>query len=420
MLAALLVASTLATASTSSVGAEAPPVASPAPAPASAPRTLPSPDLLLATAIAPELASVALESPDLTKATEGYDKAAADYSAARDARVTLDRAFTEQRSVSRTLRIRRAAARARTVGAAGHRSELDGALRELAVDLYLDGGTEELEAALVKPDPSVSDPARRRVLGTASMDTVLAERAAFVQIEEQAGAEANDASKQLEGVRAEQVDAFTAHPAARASEVQQAAALATARSTYEGSRVLAVVVGADFPLVALDAYWRAAQQLYLDQPLCGVRWWAIAGISRVEGRHGTYGGASLDPTGATNKPIIGIALDGTRRTRVVPDSEGGWLDGDKKFDRAVGPMQFIPTTWARWQADGNEDGTSSPHNLYDAALAAAKYLCHGRTGLEADPGLRAGYFSYNHSAAYVERVLSFARSYEQAVPIPTP
>ncbi len=339
-----------------------------------------------------------LHGADLTKATEDYDQAAADYASARSDRVALHRTFTEQRSVTRALRVRRAAAQARMAGAASRRAELDGALRELAVDLYLDGGIEELEAALVEPDPSVSDPARRRVLGVASMETALAERAAFAQAEEKAAAEMNEASHDLESVRAEQADAFEAHPAAQAAEVQQAQALATARSAYEGSRVLAGVVGADFPLVALDAYWRAAQRLYLDQPQCGVRWWAIAGISRVEGRHGTYGGTSLDPAGATRAPIIGIALDGTRRTRVVADSDAGLLDGDKSFDRAVGPMQFIPTTWARWQADGNDDGTASPHNLYDAALAAAKYLCHGRIALDGDAGLRAGYFSYNHSA----------------------
>ena len=73
-------------------------------------------------------------------------------------------------------------------------------------------------------------------------------------------------------------------------------------------------------------------------------------------------------------------------------------------------MQFIPTTWARWGRDGDGDGDRDPQNIYDATAAAAAYLCHGRT-LRDDAGLRAGYFSYNRSEAYVESVLSHAHGY---------
>ena len=47
------------------------------------------------------------------------------------------------------------------------------------------------------------------------------------------------------------------------------------------------------------------------------------------------------------------------------------------LDRAVGPMQFLPASWARYGADGNGDGVRDPHQLDDAALAAAAYLCAG-------------------------------------------
>jgi membrane-bound lytic murein transglycosylase B len=149
-----------------------------------------------------------------------------------------------------------------------------------------------------------------------------------------------------------------------------------------------------------------------------VRWWAIAGISRVEGHHGSYGGAALDKLGDATKRIIGIQLNGTNNTRVVRDSDDGVLDGDPAYDRAVGPMQFIPQTWTRFAADGNDDGVATPFNLYDATLAAARYLCRASGGLHEEPGLRRAYFSYNHSEAYVERVLSFARLYEHAVDVP--
>jgi membrane-bound lytic murein transglycosylase B len=140
----------------------------------------------------------------------------------------------------------------------------------------------------------------------------------------------------------------------------------------------------------------------------------------VEGRHGAYGGAVLDERGDPSKRIIGIQLNGTRSTRVVADSDGGTLDGDPVYDRAVGPMQFIPQTWSRFAADGNADGVATPFNLYDATLAAARYLCGASTGLGADPGLRAAYFSYNHSDAYVEHVLSFARRYERTIGVAEP
>jgi membrane-bound lytic murein transglycosylase B len=81
-------------------------------------------------------------------------------------------------------------------------------------------------------------------------------------------------------------------------------------------------------------------------------------------------------------------------------------------------MQFIPGTWRTYAADGNDDGEASPFNLYDATLAAATYLCTSSSGLHADPGLRSAYFSYNHSEAYVDSVLGYARLYEDRVDVP--
>ena len=183
--------------------------------------------------------------------------------------------------------------------------------------------------------------------------------------------------------------------------------------------MLANVRGVEFPLVALDAYYRAARSTADENPACAIRWWAIAGISRVEGHHGTYGGAALDELGDATKRIIGIQLNGSNQTRVVRDTDGGALDGDPVYDRAVGPMQFIPQTWTRFAADGNGDGVATPFNLYDATLATATLPVPGQRGTRRrSPGLRTAYFSYNHSAAYVDRVLSFARLYEHVVEVP--
>ncbi|WP_306303660.1 lytic transglycosylase domain-containing protein, partial [Nocardia pneumoniae] len=74
-------------------------------------------------------------------------------------------------------------------------------------------------------------------------------------------------------------------------------------------------------------------------------------------------------------------------------------------------MQFLPGTWGVYAADGNGDGVADPHNVFDAALAAGKYLCAGGVDLR-DPAqeLRA-VLRYNHSLAYAGNVLSWAAAY---------
>ena len=274
--------------------------------------------------------------------------------------------------------------------------------------------------ALVSETPAVSDLERRDVLGGLTMEVLLAERAAYRGRIDEARARAQTASDDAAEARAALAELREERPAAVRDEVDAAGRVAAERVAYEEARVLATVEGVEFPLVALDAYYRAATSVAEEKPACGVRWWGIAGISRVEGRHGTYGGTTLQANGDTTRRIIGIQLNGSRETAVVGDSDGGALDGDASFDRAVGPMQFIPQTWSRFQADGNDDGTTSPFNLYDATLAAANYLCTSSTGLDADPGLRTAYFSYNHSLAYVDAVLGYARHYEGRIDVPEP
>ena len=115
-------------------------------------------------------------------------------------------------------------------------------------------------------------------------------------------------------------------------------------------------------------------------------------------------------TGEVTPPIIGIPLNGSRGTAAIGDTDGGRLDGDTVWDRAVGPMQFIPSTWAGSGADGNGDGIKDPNNIFDAALATAAYLCRAVPGsdLTSDADQRRAAFSYNHSSAYVDKVMRAA------------
>ena len=74
-------------------------------------------------------------------------------------------------------------------------------------------------------------------------------------------------------------------------------------------------------------------------------------------------------------------------------------------------MQFIPSTWSVVGVDADNDGLRNPHDIDDAALAAAVYLCSGSEDLARTPGLRTAIFRYNHSTRYVDLVLSIARGY---------
>jgi membrane-bound lytic murein transglycosylase B len=205
---------------------------------------------------------------------------------------------------------------------------------------------------------------------------------------------------------------------ATASVAEYAAAVASAQADLAHARVTAFVVGADFQLVALDAYTRAAATTALTDPACGITWWALAGITRVESRHGTAGGSTLLYNGDTSQRIIGVPLDGTNNTALIPDTDGGALDGDPVYDHAVGPMQFIPSTWRRWATDGNGDGVADPNNIYDAAATAARYLCASGP-MQSDDDMTRGFLRYNDSAAYAATVLGFAKDYA-ALPLNLP
>lgn len=159
---------------------------------------------------------------------------------------------------------------------------------------------------------------------------------------------------------------------------------------------------------ALDAYARAE----LSAPRsCGLGWTTLAGIGWIESQHGTLGGRTLGADGWSSSRILGPALDGEGFAAIRATPETTAYHGDPEWDHAVGPMQFIPTTWETWGTDGDGDGASDPNDLDDAARAAAAYLCAGDRDLASAEGWTAGVLSYNNSADYVAAVHAAATSY---------
>ena len=169
------------------------------------------------------------------------------------------------------------------------------------------------------------------------------------------------------------------------------------------------------PVVALDAYRRAAAESAVRSPGCGLPWPLLAAIGRVESDHGRFADSQLHADGTSAPPIRGIALNGVG-TALIRDTDGGRLDGDTVYDRAVGPMQFIPSTWATWRVDGNGDGVMNPFNIYDAATAAANYLCAAGGNLQTEAGQISAILAYNHSGAYLAIVLALEKEYAAGAP----
>jgi hypothetical protein len=170
------------------------------------------------------------------------------------------------------------------------------------------------------------------------------------------------------------------------------------------------------PAAARDAYARAAARAATLTPGCRLTWSVLAGIGFIESGQARDGGSDAAVWDGIARPaIVGPALDG-KGFAAVPDTDRGSLDGDPVWDRAVGPMQFLPQTWRAYGADGDGDGVRDPENIRDAAAAAAGYLCADGLDLGAAGDLIAAVFSYNHSLSYVHAVLAAAQSYDPAAP----
>ena len=165
------------------------------------------------------------------------------------------------------------------------------------------------------------------------------------------------------------------------------------------------------PSIALAAYRNAEQKMAVAAPSCGISWNLLAGIGRIESGHA--GGGAVDARGTAVVPIYGPALDGTLPGNevIISSSVGNRVT----YARAMGPMQFLPGTWARYATDGKGDGVADPQNLFDSTLAAARYLCSGGLNLRDPSQVMAAILRYNNSMSYAQNVLGWAAAYATGV-----
>ena len=187
----------------------------------------------------------------------------------------------------------------------------------------------------------------------------------------------------------------TSNPAPRPPLIRLAAALTTVLCTpllAVGGIVLVAAGGSGrggqaiptglpastgVPPRAVDAYQRASAD-----GCPGVGWTLLAAIGAVESRHGHTGTATLDDTTGEAHPwIFGPTLNGTAGTAATPAGPWvGWWGLTGPWTQAVGPMQFLPATFVTHAVDLDDDGTTNPHDIDDAAATTAHYLCAAGNG----------------------------------------
>lgn len=197
--------------------------------------------------------------------------------------------------------------------------------------------------------------------------------------------------------------------------VAAAVGVAMAARALSQADVSADLSGGRMPSVAYDAYLVAASAAPSIAAGCEVDWTVLAGLAWVESRHGQVDmPRQIEPDGEVTPWIRGPRLDGDDGMEDITDSDGGELDGDPTWDRAMGPFQFIPTTWAELGRDGNGDGVADPDNVYDAALTAAAHLCLREPGNYSDRSeLRRALVAYNPSGRYADEVLAWIDRYQR-------
>lgn len=198
-----------------------------------------------------------------------------------------------------------------------------------------------------------------------------------------------------------------------ASVTEPAPAQGARTGARTGTVAVAMAHGSGIPMPALAAYQRASAVVTTADRACALDWSLLAAVGMVESDHGRLKSSRLDDSGKATPAIYGPVLT-TPAGDPSPDTDAGSVDKLTTGDRAVGPMQFVPSTWPLVAVDGDGDGVRDPQDIDDAALAAAVYLCSGDDDVSTDRGKHAALTRYNRSKAYVTTVLKIAKDYSDS------
>ena len=271
-------------------------------------------------------------------------------------------------------------ARAAATDLALARGDLDARVRALYVLGASAGGELALLTAATPEDAlwqlDVGGPLAERLLGdTAAVRTEAEGRATAARRHSDAAERtAGQVNDRLNALRAAQEEAAWTLAQARGAlrQLQQQDARAAAAAAERLARARRDADTARLPAstpVGATAIPPDVERAYRDAaPTCpGLDWTLLAAVGQVESGHGRDDG---------------------------PSSAG-----------AIGPMQFMPATFAAYGVDADGDGTADPWSVRDAVFSAARYLCASGAGRGAE-GVHAALLTYNHAEWYVDLVLA--------------
>jgi membrane-bound lytic murein transglycosylase B len=362
--------------------------------------------------LSPGLIQLPVDSSAYRAAVAAWEKTLADIDTTQRTITDSEARLAELAAQRTDLRTRLEAAQVALTDALAELDYIDRSIDHLAVTRYMAGGPAIEAIDLIDSDTPAEDVYDKAVAAQVA-DSQLEKRSQRQATADGARGDAAARTEELVAVGTSIIETQATLDGARARLVDLQDGLPAREQAVRDRRMGALVADTDITLVVLDAYVKAARRIQTDRPGCGIQWWMIAALGRIESRHGTIFGSQVRPDGRTTVRIIGIPLDGTNNTMRILDTDDGALDGDTVYDRAVGPLQFLPETWAVFRRDGNGDGTRDPHNIYDAALGTGAFLCarSGTLRLDTTEGLRRAYIAYNRSTAYVDTAISNGTTY---------
>ncbi len=165
------------------------------------------------------------------------------------------------------------------------------------------------------------------------------------------------------------------------------------------------------PAIVLNAYRNAERMMAAAEPGCGMSWNILAGIGRIESMHAN--GGSTDINGTAVRPIYGPRTGRhaarQRDHRAEPQQRPGHLRARHGTDAV--PARHVGALRRRRNGDGKAD----VQNVFDATLAAARYLCGGGLNMRDPNQAMTAILRYNNSVAYAQNVLGWARAYATGV-----